>query len=401
MASGTSRRRLLGLAGAGGLGLIAGGAVGGAAAAALQEDPPSPQAVGEQPQTVSPYGEHQPGVTAPTPRVMRLVALDARAALDREGLARLLRQWTGDVEALVVGRPAPGDTAPDLAQPGVGLTVTVGLGLPLFATLGLEADRPAGLSGVPPMRHDRLDPHWSGGDLLLVVGADDDTSVVHALRRLLQDAASFAAVRWEQAGSWRGLDARMRSTTGRNLFGQVDGTANLEPEDPLFGPTLWAKAPAWFAGGTTLVVRRIRMHLDRWDTLTRDEQEKAIGRDLDTGAPLSGGRETTDLDLDAVDDQGHLVVPADAHARIAHPTLNGGARIFRRGLNYVTPGPPRESGLVFMSFQADVESQFTALQRRLDRFDALNEWTTAVGSAEFAILPGFERGGWLGETLLG
>ncbi len=54
-----------------------------------------------------------------------------------------------------------------------------------------------------------------------------------------------------------------------------------------------------------------------------------------------------------------------------------------------------------MSFQADIDSQFTPIQRRLDRGDALNTWTTAVGSATFAILPGFEEGGWLGEPLLG
>ena len=59
------------------------------------------------------------------------------------------------------------------------------------------------------------------------------------------------------------------------------------------------------------------------------------------------------------------------------------------------------AGLIFCSFQADIATQFVPLQQRLDEGDALNEWTTAIGSAEFAILPGFERGGWLGERLLG
>ena len=42
-----------------------------------------------------------------------------------------------------------------------------------------------------------------------------------------------------------------------------------------------------------------------------------------------------------------------------------------------------------------------ALQRALDDSDALNEWTTAIGSAVFAVPPGYAKGGWVGETLLG
>ena len=56
--------------------------------------------------------------------------------------------------------------------------------------------------------------------------------------------------------------------------------------------------------------------------------------------------------------------------------------------------------LVLSDFQADLGDQFVPIQRRLDRGDALNEWTTAIGSAEFAILPGFAEDGWLGDTLL-
>lgn len=333
---------------------------------------------------------------------MRLLAFDLLPSVDRDALGRLMRLWTGDIEAATQGRPAPGDTAPDLAQDNLDLTITVGWGAAVFELPGLRGARPAGFVGVPTMTHDRLRDEWSGGDLLLLAQAADDTTLTHVLRRFVLDAEPFATVRWEQVGSWRGLDRDQQPMTGRNLFGQVDGTANLHPDDPEFGPTVWTQAPDWFAGGTTVVVRRIAMDLDEWDTLTRSEQEASIGRDLATGAPLTGGQEQTDLDLRARDDQGRLVVARDAHARLSHPALNGGARILRKGANYtVADGPRRESGLVFMSFQADVGTQFVPIQQRLDRGDALNEWTTAIGSAEFAILPGFEQGGWLGETLLG
>lgn len=396
-----TRRHLLGYAGAGGLGLVAGGVAG----ARLAADDGEPGGAGPTvPGTISPFGAHQPGVAAATPTTTRLVALDVLPGTDREALGRLMRLWTGSIAAATQGRPAPGDTARDLAQANLDLTVTVGWGSTLFARTGLVDDRPPALSPVPAFTHDRLQERWSGGDLLLIVAAADDTSVTHTLRRLLLDAEPFARLRWEQAGSWRGLDADHAPITGRNLFGQVDGTANLRPDDPLFDPTVWTKTPDWFAGGTTLVVRRIRMDLDLWDTLTRDEQERAVGRDLAVGAPLGGTAETDAPDLEATDAGGRLIIPADAHLRLSHPSTNGGARILRRGLNYTTSDPltgSRESGLIFCAFQADIDSQFTRLQRRLDQGDALNAWTTAIGSASFAILPGFSADGYLADRLLG
>ena len=59
------------------------------------------------------------------------------------------------------------------------------------------------------------------------------------------------------------------------------------------------------------------------------------------------------------------------------------------------------SGLIFTAFQASIADQFIPVQRNLDQLDALNEWTTAIGSAVFAIPPGFQPDGYLGEGLLG
>ena len=393
-----SRRHLLGWAGAAGIAAVA-GATG---VTVAQGDHQGSAVDGPMalPRTVSPYGVHQPGITQPMPRAVRLLALDLLDSTDAAALARLMRLWTGDIAALAAGRPAPGDTAPDLAQPGADLTITVGWGPGLFDRNGLASSRPPGLSVVPAMRHDRLQSRWSGGDVLLVVAGDDDTSLSHVTRRLLLDAQPFARLRWEQQGSWRGRDQHQQPTTGRNLFGQVDGTGNPRPGTALFDETVWAGAPDWFAGGTTLVVRRIAMHLDSWDRLTRNEQERAVGRGLAHGAPLSGRHETDPLDLEARDAGGDLVIPTGAHARLAHPSQNAGIRIFRKGANFTEPGPPRSAGLIFLSHQADIGAQFTPLQQRLDEIDDLNTWTTAIGSAEFALLPGFNESTWLGQRLL-
>ena len=55
---------------------------------------------------------------------------------------------------------------------------------------------------------------------------------------------------------------------------------------------------------------------------------------------------------------------------------------------------------MFISFQADIARQFVPIQQRLDAGDALNTWTTAVGSAVFAVPPGFGPDTWIGHTLL-
>ncbi len=398
-----TRRGVLGYAAAGGLGLV-----GGASAIRLSGDLEQSRRDAEAARptvstTLSPFGEHQTGVTAPTPVANRVVALDLLPDVDKAALGRLMRLWSGTIVAAMAGRPAPGDTARDLAQANVDLSVTVGWGRDLFDKVGLTDARPDALAAIPAFTHDKLQERWSGGDLMLLVAAADDTSVVHVLRRLLLDAKPFATLRWEQDGSWRRLDATHQPHTGRNLFGQVDGTGNLTPDHELFDSVVWTKTPNWFAGGTTMVVRRISMDLDVWDTVTRGDQELSVGRNLDNGAPLTGTKEADQPDFTATDEFDKPVIPVDSHVALSHPDNNGGLRMLRRGINYTsydaTTGT-RDAGLVFISFQADLGAQFVPVQRRLDKGDRLNEWTTAIGSAEFAVLPGFSEGGWLGDTLL-
>ncbi|WP_432950403.1 Dyp-type peroxidase [Kribbella sp. CA-253562] len=389
-----SRRQLLGYAGAAAAGAaVTGGVV------ALSNEPAPAEATPSR--VVSPYGDHQPAIAAPTPKHAELVALNLLSSTDRAALGRLMRLWSTDIVALSEGRPPPGDTAPELAVANTALTVTVGFGPRVFTRPGLTAYKPSGLDDLPVMRHDRLLPGWSGGDLLIQVGADDPVSVVHAVRRLVADASPFARPVWRQTGFWNSTGPDGKPVTGRNLFGQVDGTGNPAVGTPEFDATVWADRPEWFRGGTTLVVRRIKMNLDTWDQLTRSEQERAVGRKLSTGAPITGTAEHDELDLDARDADGRLVIAENAHARLSHHSENDGRRIFRKGLNYVhDTGATRESGLIFLSYQADVAGQFLPLLTRLDAADALNEWTTTIGSAVFAIPPGWHEDGWLARELL-
>lgn len=396
------RRRLIGYAGTAGAAALAGGVAGRLTA-------PGPAPVAEPlaekviRQSYSPHEQHQAGIITPTPASTRLIAFTLRRKTDAAALQRLLKLWSGDIAALMAGEAPPGDPFPETNQPGTSLSITVGLGPGVFELAPLATRRPVGLVDIPPLSRDRLQPRWSGGDLLLLIAADDATTVAQAGRRLVVDAETFATVAWVQDGSWRGTDPSGQPLTGRNLFGQVDGTGNPKAQD--LEDALWTRnAPTWFAGGTTLVVRRIEMDLDFWDATTRERQEKVIGRRLSDGAPLTGSRESEALNLQATDAAGRPVIPVDAHARRSHPTSNGGRRIVRRGVNYtheqVTDGRlVTSAGLIFMSFQGDIGTQFVPIQRQLDERDALNDWISHIGSAVFAIPGGFPAHGYLAQGL--
>ena len=221
---------------------------------------------------------------------------------------------------------------------------------------------------------------------------------------VVKDARPFGTVRWVQQGFRRGQGVQEKAQTQRNILGQLDGTANPKAGTPAFDQAVWVPdGPPWQRDGTTLVVRRIRAELETWDQLGRADKEFAIGRRLDTGAPLTGHAEHDLPDFGATDELGFTVIPDFAHISVAHVT-DDRLRILRRPYNYdgvPNAGGVSDSGLIFASYQADIERQFLPIQRRLAERDLFNKWTTPIGSAVFAIPPGCAPDGWIGEQLLG
>lgn len=345
------------------------------------------------------HGVHQAGIDTDAQTHGTFVAYDLRDDVDRDGLRRLMRILTDDAARLTQGRSALADSEPELALAPARLTVTFAFG-PGFVERA-RGVAPGWLQPLPAFSIDRLQPEFSSGDLLVQVAGDDPLSVAHATRMLSKDARAFAQVRWTQHGFRRAYGTVAPGTTMRNLFGQVDGTVNPQPGSADFDRVVWSN-DGWLAGGTGMVVRRIRMDLDRWDRLDRPGREQSVGRTLSNGAPLTGVNERDEPDFTATTAIGFPVIPEFSHLRRARSD-DTRQRIFRRSYNYDVPPTGEavsESGLVFVSFQADVEQQFTPIQRRLDELDLLNEWTVPIGSAVFAVPPGCAEGGYIGETLL-
>lgn len=346
------------------------------------------------------HGTHQPGVTMVPGAHIRYLSYALRPETDRASLVRMFRILTEDIEGLTSGAAPLADPEPELAARPARLSITVGVGRELVQRID-AARVPRWLAPLPAFSRDKLDGTHDGGDLLLVLQADDQLAIAHAARMLERDLRSFADLRWVQQGFRQARGSEPTVATMRNLMGQVDGTVNPDPsEKGDFAGLVWCDGSepgeAWLANGSALVLRRIRMELDTWDMVDRPGREQTIGRTLADGAPLSGGKEHTPADFDAKNSLGLPVIPAFSHIRRAHSS-DPHERIFRRGMNY---DDGQEAGLLFACYQRDPLKQFVPIQQRLDELDLLNEWVTHTGSAVFAILPGFEQGKLLGASLV-
>ncbi|MEV7656945.1 iron uptake transporter deferrochelatase/peroxidase subunit [Streptomyces anulatus] len=413
--TGVSRRRLLGTAGAAGATGLVLGAGGGAAgyAATRPEETAALTAIGATEAMF--HGKHQPGITTPLQARGHLVAFDLTAGAGRKEAAALLRRWSAVAKELMAGRPAAGgpdgpghDTGIALDAGPSALTVTFGFGRTFFARTGLTDRLPAALDPLPAFSADALDAERSNGDLWVQIGADDALVAFHALRALQKEAAGTARVRWQMNGFNRTPGATARPMTARNLMGQIDGTGNPKPADEdfdrrVFVPPSPGKPQEWMEGGSYAVVRRIRMLLDDWEKLPVERQERVIGRRKADGAPLSGGTETTEMDLDKAGPDGRLVIPDNAHARISSPEKNGGAAMLRRPFSYhdgmAEDGAP-DAGLLFVCWQADPFRGFVPVQRKLDRGDALSPFLRHEASGVFAVPGGAAEGEYVGQRLL-
>jgi deferrochelatase/peroxidase EfeB len=143
------------------------------------------------------------------------------------------------------------------------------------------------------------------------------------------------------------------------------------------------------------------MRFETWDRTSLREQEAVVGRTKREGAPLSGGKESTEPDFALKGSDGPLV-PADSHVALAHPSRNRGVRMLRRGFNYTdgSDGLGRlDAGLFFIAFVTDPRTHSCPCRRRWPR---TMRWPSTSGTPHRVCSPsrpGLSRAGWLGQGL--
>ncbi|MEU6543767.1 iron uptake transporter deferrochelatase/peroxidase subunit [Streptomyces sp. NPDC046859] len=408
----TSRRALLGWGGAGlALGAVA---AGGAVAATRPGDDAEP-AASDTGAAIPFHGQRQAGIATPVQDRLHFAAFDVRTE-DRDAFVGMLKEWTQAARRMTAGHAVgdgaygglaeapPDDTGEALGLKPSRLTLTIGFGPSFFEKFGerfgIADARPEALAELPQFAGDNLDRARSGGDLCVQACADDPQVAVHAIRNLARIGFGKVVVRWSQLGFGKTSSTTPDAQTPRNLFGFKDGTRNIAgTETDRLEKFVWVgekDGPRWMAGGSYLVARRIRMHIETWDRTSLQEQEDIFGRDKGEGAPVGKAKERDEPFLKAM-------LP-DAHVRLAHPGSNGGATILRRGYSFTdgTDGLGRlDAGLFFLAYQRDPRTGFIRIQRNLAK-DALNEYIQHVGSALFAIPPGVrDKDDWWGSTLFG
>jgi deferrochelatase/peroxidase EfeB len=406
-----SRRRFLGTAGAGAL------AAATASTASLVSSEGTSAAAALAP--IVPYhGTHQAGIVTPQQSRLLFASFDVLTN-DRDELVATLQEWTRAARRMTAGRPVGTDNTDQDAPPDdtgeaddlgpSSLTVTFGFGASLFDRPGdpfaIAARKPAALVAMPTFAGDEIDLARSDGDLAVQACAEDPTVAFHAIRNLTRIGRGVVALRWSQSGFGRTSSTDEAQETPRNLMGFKDGTNNLVAEDTeRLKAHVWVSAaddPAWMRGGSYLVTRRIRMLLEVWDRSTLADQELTIGRVKGSGAPLGATKEHDVVNLTSEVD-GEPVIPVDGHIRLAAPEENHGIRLLRRGYSFTDGIDPvtnqLDAGLFFIAYQRDPRKGFIPVQESL-RTDALNEYIRHNSTAMFAIPPGVDTGGYIGETL--
>ena len=373
------------------------------------------------------YGPHQGGILTSAQGHSYFAALDVTAT-QTSAIVTMLCAWTEAAAKMTNGEPAANDSGEAAGLSPARLTITFGFGPDLFVKdgkdrFGLASKRPEALLPLKRFSGDQLQPARSGGDLSIQACADDPQVAFHAVRQLLTLAYGTAQLRWAQTGFQPDTKP---GDTGRNLMGFKDGTHDPVAPSPTGKPlpdvrpglpadtVVWVgdEGPDWLRGGSYVVARRIRISLEHWDRTPVDFQEQVVGRQKISGAPLGGTDEFSPPDFAALDADGNPVIPEDAHLRLAAPRFNAGAEILRRGYAYndgltltAERWPPWrqglmfDAGLFFVGYQKDPRTGFIPVFETMSKLDALNQFTTHVGSGLFACPPGVRPGEFIGQRL--
>ena len=365
-------------------------------------------------------GAHQAGIITPQPAAAIIAVFDVLAK-DKKGFEKLLRTLTDRITFLTQGGQLPqiDPKFPPLNSGLMGdhvfpdnLTMTVSLGASVFdGRFGLTALKPKHLQDMKPFPNDALEPESTDGDVSIQICSNTAETCIHALRDIIKNTPDLMTMRWQMDGFLPPhMIRKLGKDTMRNLLGFKDGTSNVDAKNAaLLNELIWvsdhansAGEPAWAQGGSYQVVRLIRNRVEFWDRTPLQEQETIFGRHKLSGAPLGKSNEHDDPDFSS--DPDGKRIPHDAHIRLANPRTPETRKnlILRRGYNYsqgLSKSGQLNMGLLFVCYQSNLYNGFLTVQERMNG-ESLEEYIKPFGGGYFFSLPGFTKGGYLGQDLI-
>lgn len=249
--------------------------------------------------------------------------------------------------------------------PEGGLTCVTGIGSELWDRL-FTGPRPAGLHPFQEVAGPRHRAPATPGDLLLHLRADRMDLCFELATRLVDRLTGAATV----ADSVQGF----KYFDDRDLLGFVDGTENPEGR-AAENAAVVGEEDRDFAGGSYVIVQKYLHDLDKWNALSVEQQEGAVGR-------------TKLADIELADE----VKPADSHVALTVITGPDGTeqKIVRFNMPFGSFGGGGEFGTYFIGYARDpgvteemLRNMF--LGRPPGTTDRLLEFSTAVTGSLFFV----------------
>lgn len=251
-----------------------------------------------------------------------------------------------------------------------GRATVAGLGLSCVLALGGAVP---GLRDLPALAMPGCEIPSTPAALWLWLRGDDRGELHHRARGL--ERSLGPVFRLEQS-----IDA-FRYDIGRDLTGYEDGTENPEGDDAVAAAVVRGRGTG-LDGSSFVAVQQWVHRFERFDAMSAEERDAAIGRRRDTNEEIEGA-------------------PASAHVkRTAQENFSPEAFVVRRSMPFAEGS---RAGLVFVAFGASLDA-FEAQLRRMAGMDdgiidALFGFTRPVTGACFWCPPA--RGGRLDLSLLG
>ena len=249
--------------------------------------------------------------------------------------------------------------------PDAEVSAVIGFGAKAWTKLFPELPRPKELEIFKEIKGAKHTAVSTPGDLFFHIRAKR-RDVCYELAAMVSNALQGATEHIDEVHGFRYFD-------GRAIIGFVDGTENPETDEAYGFATIGDEDP-FFKGGSYAFAQKYIHNMSKWNNLSTEEQEKAVGR-----------RKYNDLELNDEEK------PENAHNAVTNITGEDGSelKIVRANMPFANPAKG-EFGTYFIGYAGT----FTTTRRMLENMfigdpagnsDKLLDFSTAVTGTLFFV----------------